>query len=378
MGATPTNEGWSAYGPTHYRGGIGIASFTAARDRLIAARDEQLTGEQACSAIAGALGVIAPHDAAAVMTTDPETHLPAGGIVTGFATSDCVPFWDNELLDPDFNKFNDLARSLDPVASLADATDGDLSRSPRFGKLYRDAGVSDEYRVAFVSGSSSLAIGAFTRCDGEQYTPAQMRDVRNLLTPAVRLLRGAATHMSGPLTPHGPVVVILDADGSIMSLSDDADAVLDDLRIAVDAELPGTIMVAASRARASRSTTRLTTRLRGSSGRWVRVHVAPMAGDAGIVSVTIDAAAPSDLVPILLDSYGLSERETDIVLQVCRGIGTKDIAAELLISTHTVRDHLKSIFDKTGVNTRGELVARLFTSHVLDRFHSSVLHIRRS
>ena len=104
-----------------------------------------------------ALPRVAPYDATAVMTTDPETHLPAGGIVSGFDASDCVPFWDNELLDPDFNKFNDLAKSIEPVATLADATDGDLARSPRFQKLYAAAGASDELRVAFMSGTSCLA-----------------------------------------------------------------------------------------------------------------------------------------------------------------------------------------------------------------------------
>ncbi len=99
-----------------------------------------------------------------------------------------------------------------------------------------------------------------------------------------------------------------------------------------------------------------------------------MVGGEGIVSVTIENAAPGDLVPILLDSYGLSERETDIVFLVCRGISTKEMAAELSISVHTVRDHLKSIFEKAGVNSRGELVAGLFTNHLLDRFHTTVVH----
>lgn len=353
---------------------MSIGSFTAARDRLLAAADEVLTGEQACWEIALAFKDVAPHHGSAVMITDPETHLPAGGHVAGFQAADCVPFWDNELLDPDFNKFNDLAKSIEPVASLAEATDGDLARSPRFQKLYQAAGVSDELRVVFISGSSCLAIGAFVRCDAALYAPHEIRDVRNLLVPAVHVLRSALGHMAEPLTERGPVVVILDLHNQVVSMSADADEVLADLRISVDAELPGTIIVAASRARASRSTTRLTTRLRGSSGRWVRLHVSPMAGNVGTVSVTIEAAAAGDLVPILLDSYGLSARETDIVLLVCRGIGTKEIAAELSISVHTVRDHLKSIFEKANVNSRGELVARLFTNHFLDRFHTAVLH----
>jgi DNA-binding CsgD family transcriptional regulator len=354
---------------------MSIASFAATRDVLIAAMESDLTGEEACATIARAFAGVAPHDAAAVMTTDPETHLPAGGVVNGFDASDCVPFWDNELLDPDFNKFNDLAKSIDPVATLAEATDRDLARSPRFQKLYAAAHVSDELRVAFMSGTSCLAIGAFIRCDGALYTPTQVNDVRNLLVPATRLLRHALVHMSEPLTSHGPVVLIIDAGGRVLSKSEGADEVLDDLRIELDAELPGTILVAASQARASRTTTRITTRLRGSSGKWVRIHVSPMCGEGETASVTIEAADPGDLVPILLDSYGLSDRETDIVLLVCRGIGTKEIARELSISVHTVRDHLKAIFAKSHVNSRPELVARLFTNHLLEQFHSTVTHV---
>ncbi|GAA2805656.1 hypothetical protein GCM10010470_46140 [Saccharopolyspora taberi] len=43
------------------------------------------------------------------------------------------------------------------------------------------------------------------------------------------------------------------------------------------------------------------------------------------------------------------------------GLPTAEIAASLFISPHTVRDHLKAVFGKAGVSSRGELVARLFS-----------------
>jgi DNA-binding NarL/FixJ family response regulator len=43
-----------------------------------------------------------------------------------------------------------------------------------------------------------------------------------------------------------------------------------------------------------------------------------------------------------------------------RGASTADIAGELFLSTHTVRDHVKAIFAMVGVTSRGELVAKLF------------------
>jgi hypothetical protein len=38
-------------------------------------------------------------------------------------------------------------------------------------------------------------------------------------------------------------------------------------------------------------------------------------------------------------------------------------AGRLHLSPHTVRDYVKAIFDKVGVSSRGELVAKLFADH---------------
>ena len=68
----------------------------------------------------------------------------------------------------------------------------------------------------------------------------------------------------------------------------------------------------------------------------------------------------------------LDDAQPDIVIHLARGLATKAIAAELSISPHTVRDHVKAIFTKTGFSTRGELVARVFSDHLLDGFHAAV------
>jgi len=124
---------------------------------------------------------------AALMLTDTETMLPFGGVVEGLAADACVPFWDNELLDPDFSKFNALARSSEPVVTLADATDGDLSRSPRFQKLYSPLGGGDELRVAFTTGNTCWAVASLIRrADTGQFTAIEMQSVRDLVPVAAR------------------------------------------------------------------------------------------------------------------------------------------------------------------------------------------------
>ncbi|MFC0601530.1 response regulator [Streptomyces palmae] len=53
----------------------------------------------------------------------------------------------------------------------------------------------------------------------------------------------------------------------------------------------------------------------------------------------------------------LTERELDILGQLARGLGNRDIARALFISEATVKTHLGRIYDKLGVDTRAGAVA---------------------
>ena len=52
----------------------------------------------------------------------------------------------------------------------------------------------------------------------------------------------------------------------------------------------------------------------------------------------------------------LSERESEILRLLGRGLTNKDIAQTLIISVRTVEAHLRSIYDKLGVRSRTEAV----------------------
>jgi DNA-binding CsgD family transcriptional regulator len=54
----------------------------------------------------------------------------------------------------------------------------------------------------------------------------------------------------------------------------------------------------------------------------------------------------------------LSPREREIIDQVRQGRKTIEIASSLFITPGTVKSHIDHIFDKLGVRTRAEAVAR--------------------
>jgi DNA-binding NarL/FixJ family response regulator len=87
-----------------------------------------------------------------------------------------------------------------------------------------------------------------------------------------------------------------------------------------------------------------------------------------------EEAQPRELAPLIADAYGFSDRERRVTELVAQGLPTNDIGQRLHVSTYTVHDHLKSIFDKTGAGSQGELVARLFFDHYAPRLQTTEPH----
>ena len=102
----------------------------------------------------------------------------------------------------------------------------------------------------------------------------------------------------------------------------------------------------------------------------------PRAG-ADSVAVIIDEPSPTELAPVMMMAYGLTQQEQAVTGLVCRGLSTREIGERLHISALTVQDHLKSIFDKTGVRSRRELVAAILHEQYLPRAMAGVARRRR-
>ena len=107
-------------------------------------------------------------------------------------------------------------------------------------------------------------------------------------------------------------------------------------------------------------------RVRGEGGRWMVLHGALLRaanGEHHQVSVLVEPAQPAHLEALLMRAYGLTPRERQVTGLVLRGLSTRALADSLDISEATVQQHLKAIFDKTGVHSRRELVGSVFQDH---------------
>jgi DNA-binding NarL/FixJ family response regulator len=64
-----------------------------------------------------------------------------------------------------------------------------------------------------------------------------------------------------------------------------------------------------------------------------------------------------------LEEYHLTEKEKDILQKLIQGLGYKQIASDCSIARETLNTHMKSIYRKLNVHSRGEAAA-MFGNHL--------------
>nr|WP_246400948.1 helix-turn-helix transcriptional regulator [Jiangella mangrovi] len=307
-----------------------------------------------------------------VLTLDPATLLPTGEVVVnGLPAPDRARLMEIELLEADVNTFVQLGRRPSPAASLSAATDGDLDRSTRQREVRRPHGWDDELRALLAAGTGTWGALTLQREHGDPwFTPAEVGFVAalsGLLAEGVRRALLAASPAAGGETG----LLVVGAGGAVTGADAAAERWLDDLRVpgSDDGALPVAVRAVAGRARSAAGAAGRSAygRARTRSGRWLSLRASRLDQDDPRVTVVLHPAGPAELAPLVAAAYGLTERERVITRLVAHGHSTERIAAELHLSPYTVQDHLKSIFDKTGASSRGELVARIFLDHYAPR-----------
>ncbi len=285
-----------------------------------------------------------------------------------------------EYLEDDVNKLADVARSGRGVQTLHEVTGGDPTGSPRW-QANMELGADQELIAALRTRTGEVwgAIGLY-REPGEPLFDrdeiAFVRAVAPLLAEGARraLLVGEA---SEPEWPEGPGLVVLDERLVVESTTPGVEQWLADLPGGAwdRGVLPPALTAVAARALASGgggAGELAVSRVRARSGTWVVLHGAVMgAGDQRRAAVIVEPARGARISTLLMSAYGLTEREKDVTRAVLLAASTAEIAEQLVVSTHTVQQHLKNIFEKTGVRSRRELVGKVFFSHYEPRLRDN-------
>jgi DNA-binding CsgD family transcriptional regulator len=348
------------------------------RDELVDRAYRSDTAGELFQAVASRLRRLVPFDLLLWMPTDPDTGLasaPTRAENLDPSHQRCVVYFRGEFFGGDVNAVADLARSPFPAATLLASTHDHPARSPRYREWLEPQGLSDELRAALRRDDRVWGSMILLREAGRQPFYAQETAlVASLAAPLAERLRSEAGPLPPPAAedePDGPGLMLFDPDLKLVSANDDARGWLDQLPPGVTSEtplgvgLPSFVSGALVRAQAvaqGRDPGPARVRVLTRSGRWLVCHASCLRdadGALGSTALVLEPAPAAETASITARALGLTPREQQIADLIARGASTAQIAHELYLSRHTVRDHIKATFEKTAVTSRGELVARL-------------------
>lgn len=321
-------------------------------------------------------------DATCWHTLDPQTRLLTGDeprelVERGIYSEEAIAaagevIVRSEYLGEDRNTFAELAARRVPVGILAEATRGKPERSARYRDLLEPSGIPHEMRAAFVLrgrvwGAVHIArretSGAFTRRDAEvlaQVAPTIAAGIR------ASLRFDAARRVTGT---EAPGLVVLDGAGEVELMTPPALHLLASLAAdgadIENGELPSSLVALASfvRGRPEAAGGNVVT-VPGRDG-WITLHASRPDPSGDRVAIVIEVASGPRVATVRLEAHGATAREREVATLIARGLGNQEIATTLVLSPHTVQDHVKSLFEKLGVASRQELVARVFLDEYL-------------
>lgn len=267
-----------------------------------------------------------------------------------------------EYYEDDYNKMADVARSATGISTLHEATGGCPELSPRYNREMVPWGAGQELLAALRTnpGESWGIVGLYRELGAAPFSAEEqafMAEIAAHLADGARraLLIGEA---ADPDSDESPGLLILTPSLKPALSTEQADRWLEELSPGShrNGRLSAAVLAVAGSVIDGEDAP--WARVRTAAGRWLIVHGSRLGADQ--VAVILEPAGPARIVPLLMAAYQLTSREQEVSTLVLRGFSTSEIAEQLVISPHTVQQHLKSIFEKTGVRSRRDLAGQVF------------------
>lgn len=311
-----------------------------------------------------------------LLTSDAPTELIERGVLTlGEAPAAGELIVRSEYMVDDVNTFAGLAARRVPVGTLDHATQGDPQRSARYRDLLLPAGIPHELRAAFVIRGRVWGAVHIARRAGSG--PFEQRDVDALAAVTGAIARGiraslrfdAARRITGS---DAPGMVVLGPRDEVELITPQARELLAALHPAesgyTDETIATPVLALASFVRSApdgRHDGGNVVTVPGADG-WVTLHASlPGSPGDGRVAVVLERATGARSAAVRLEAFAATAREREVATLLARGLSRAEMAETLVVSPHTVEDHVKNLYEKLGVASRQELVARVFLDEYL-------------
>ena len=267
------------------------------------------------------------------------------------------------------NRWPELRRAGTPSVSLQAATGGEPSRS----LLWRDAldgmGVTDVASSVFADRFGCWAWLDLWRCGGV-FSAGEMALLRDLTGPLTDGIRRAQARTfiedAEPVELAGPAVILLDAESRVISQTATAGTALMVLNPPGEEPIPDPIPAAALNVASAMLAVEAGvpvgppwSRAHLGAGRWVTLRAERMTGGVVEVAVTIEASTVAERREVFALAHGLSPREREVLGHLATGADSRTIAQALVLSEHTVNDHVRAVLAKCEAPTRGVLMSRI-------------------
>jgi DNA-binding CsgD family transcriptional regulator len=345
-----------------------------ARERIGAVISEPVDARRLRLHVLAVLREVIDFDAYVWLLTDPVTTVGAAPVADVPCLPELPALIKAKYATP-VNRWTVLQLQKSPAGTLSDAVGGELDRSLMWREVLCRYGIGDMVSAVFADQFGCWGFLDLWRNNTRgSFSAADAGFLAAAAAPLATALRHCqARTFVDPATQHrpdlGPVVLTLDDDLRITSRTAASRGWLDVLLPpeADERAIPASVYnVAAQLLAVERGVDAhpAFARTHLADGFWLALRAArlspdqPPASGAATIVVTIEEASASERVELFGRAFGLSAREYELVGLLATGRDTRSMAREMSLSEHTVQDHLKSIFAKTGAHDRVTVLSR--------------------